>query len=794
MPVNPALIKQANDVAAHRELSPDEEQQLEAGKSRWLPRIFQSYGTPIPDLMASPHKTGLIFGLPAGALGAALGAGIGGAMSGKDYSGLGALIGGLGAGGAAYWGASSDREARNEGLEEIMRRMPEGAAKRDLLADPQYQSDFLGWDNNKIVATARARYYRPTERFTKRTSDMRDARERYNDRQKESSSTVNVFMGQQYKQNSPSIHAESDDMSDKNKQAAQALLTNTTLSLAEKAAAYQQLRAKQAALPTDVPAGSYADRPTISFPDTADDLMLSPPLARVSPTVGEPDGRVPPLPPKVLPNVTTPPKAFNSRRDYNSASNAVLKMVAARQAAEERKKLQPLMDHMKSLTRKRQPNEVELGDYTGLGNLQKGLSGAMSGIRRGAGNVYDAMKGLGSYLKPEPTKVPDPTMWDKIKPYAPYAAVGGAGLGALALADYLSRRSKKKSKKDNYSEEEDDRPARKAASLNWYALKQQKLAMSPAIAKPIINYLPNLVARLSSAGDKARTTLSALPQWAKITGGVAGAGGAGAGIGALGGMFTRDEPSMLQQIMNYKYTPHIAAGVGTAGLLGGAAYMGNRAGKNEGKKKKKPEGEKQSNLGGAGMGAAGGATLGGAGGLLYGALAPGYERDPDTGRRKRRSRLTAALRGLAGGAAVGGGIGGAAGYMAGDKNINALLEKFLASKGQDGAALPTESGIKTEATMSADPLNAAKADANTPVASGSIPQGPTNANATQGVPNQAPNPMDAMTGSAPAGNIPGVQLPGSANPVPGPAPVIPQGPAGMSATTGVPNMYPQGMM
>jgi hypothetical protein len=140
------------------------------------------------------------------------------------------------------------------------------------------------------------------------------------------------------------------------------------------------------------------------------------------------------------------------------------------------------------------------------------------------------------------------------------------------------------------------------------------------------------------------------------------AGGAGAGIGALGGMFAGKDPSMLEQIMKSKYTPYAAAGLGTAGLLGGAAYMGNNAGKNEAKKKKS-EGEKKADLASAGMGGAMGAGLGGVAGGLYGALAPGYEEDPETGRRRRRSRLMAALRGLAGGAAAGGLAGAGIGHM-----------------------------------------------------------------------------------------------------------------------------------
>lgn len=904
MSVNKQADSGMPDVSAHRELSPHEEEALEAGKSRWLPRIFQSYGTPIPDLMASPLKTGLIFGLPAGIIGAGLGSAIGGAASGKNYSSTGALLGGLGAGGLAALAAGMDREAKNEGLEELMRRMPEGAAKRDLLADPQYQADFLGWDNNKIVATARARYYRPTERFSKRTFDMADARARYNERHKSSSVNKDVSMSEKQALIGPGTligaaggaatgnpgdrwrsagrgaikgfgwdvgggtgaglgallgipfgpagialgaglgyggggmvgknlagamigpyETEEEKLerllaarsqkkqvkeveSGENKKAAHALLNNKTLTLAEKMAAYKNLLLKQAdepiplgpgAAPVDMPAVNLKPAPMPGPRSTAGQRVVTPPYA-----MGGESSSAPSAPSLPLPGVnhaamlvtsggSAPagaPRTTPSAPTSNQPSTAeILKHLVG--AGDRRSTF-----YDEGAKRLGQLNDARLsaGKYIGENALYpaaKGLynapAAALGLAKYVGGKGQDAVSaGLGAgrslakWLKPDAP--PPPGLLEQLKPYAPYAAVGAGGLGALALADYLSR-GKKKKRRPEPRDEEYDMP--KAASVNWYELarQRQKYAMSPAVAKPIVSLGPNILARLaalrSGAGSLAtrgRDAVAGLPTWAKVTGGLGLAGGTGAGIGALGGMFTGKDPSMLEQIMKSKYTPYAAAGLGTAGLLGGAAYMGSRAGKNDAKKKKKPEGEKEANLG---LGAGVGAGLGGAAGALYGALAPGYEQDPDSGRRRRRSRLVAALRGLAGGAAAGGLAGGAVGHFAGP-SIEKILGEYLAKKQQAGDA--AESGLRTDVTMQADPVEVAKAEAMKQPAPPAIPQqGPMNANATlggqlpaqPGVQNSMPPDMSAVQN---------VMTP--PNPMPTQSPAIPQGPMNANATMG----------
>lgn len=781
-----SVNKQANsgmpDVSAHRELSPHEEDALAAGKSRWLPRIFQSYGTPIPELMASPLKTGLIFGAPIGILGAGLGSAIGG----KNHAGTGALIGGLGAGGLAALAAGMDRAAKNEGLEELMRRMPEGAAKRDLEADPQYQSDFLGWDNNKIVATARARYYRPTERFSKRTFDMADARARYNERHKSSSVNKDVSMSQSEKQSmSPGSQfllnyllrtgvlgsavggaagaitsknklrgmargmlmgagtglgvgaglpagagigggavmgltgrpnsmqdfagklqniqsgamlgagtggtlggiagyaggkaladklvgpAEDEDgeIKAERKKAAQALLDNTTLTLAEKMAAYKQLLLKQADEPIDLGPGAapvetllpaLQPRPMPGPQSTVGQRVVTPPagfpeeesltLPGTPTAVNAPEVPVQSAP-KSAPKSESKwrPPSMVPDMSQSSGTGGVRNTRTKEQDLNDKVYWEYFNKNLKTL-RSYLPFLGEKGEKAKDSGNSWASSWANHGGKKDTNSGQSLLEKLNPYL-------------EKVKPYAPHLAVGAGGLGALALAHYLSKSKKKKQRNDIQEQEQDEEYTMpKAAQVNWYQLARAAHRQKRAMVPPAV-----LNAALAAAKPTLRTALAsraaALPTWAKVLGTLGVAGGTGAGIGAAGNMLSSKDPSMLQQIMNYKYTPHIAAGVGTAGLLGGAAYLGSQSGKNDAKKKKKPEGEKQADLMSAGMGGAMGAGLGGLAGGLYGALAPGHEQDPETGRRRRRSRLMAALRGLAGGAALGGAGGAALGHF-----------------------------------------------------------------------------------------------------------------------------------
>lgn len=779
------------DVSAHRQLSPDEEDALEAGKSRWLPRIFQSYGTPIPELMASPLKTGLIFGVPAGLLGAGIGSAIGGSAHGSDgkgYSGMGALIGGLGAGGLAAIAASMDREAKNEGLEELMRRMPEGAAKRDLLADPQYQSDFLGWDNNKIVATARARYYRPSERFSKRTSDMADARARYNERNKTSSMNKDVSMSENKKHafskssaplinfNSPQakamlaqLHAlglssalgsiiggaggaitsknklkgfargalmgagtglgvagggragfgtglgagrllagpagaayggllglgggatlggvggygggkaladtlvgpaedEDGNIPEKNKQAAQALLNNKDLTLAEKMAQYRALVEKQA-LGVAPP-----QKPTSSQPGTGkvlDHLFgvgegagKSTLYAESAKRLGQLDATRRSVGESLGKNVLYP-AAQGIYAAAEGDRNAINSAIGSVQNAGSRAYKGVFGDKPVLHAAGRGIYNAARSPLTalqGLNSARKNVGGWLGEnvLYPVAKGVYNAPGAVADMFKKEPPP-PPPGLLEQImkSKYTPYALGGAAALGLGGLGYSMMNKGKKKKQRREDDEEEDgDMAYDKAAKVNWYKVARdlQKRAMIPT---PYA--LPMAPAAIKATIEGAQQA-SKFP-WRRALAGLGLAGGAGAGVGGLGSLLARKDPSMLQQVMQSKYTPYAAAGLGAAGLLGGAAYMGSSAGKNEAKKKKKKPNnssdDKQANLADAGLGAGAGALAGGGLGALYGALNPGQEQDPESGRRRRRSRLMAALRGLAAGG-VAGGLGGAA--------------------------------------------------------------------------------------------------------------------------------------
>ena len=125
------LINRFIPVDARRnELTSDEEQQITKGKSQWLPKIIQTDAISIPSMMASPAKQSLIHALLGGAGGAAAGGFAGSFLGG--HTGLGAAIGGAGLGGLMGLRKYLKQFHRNEHLEEIMRRLPVGATKRDL--------------------------------------------------------------------------------------------------------------------------------------------------------------------------------------------------------------------------------------------------------------------------------------------------------------------------------------------------------------------------------------------------------------------------------------------------------------------------------------------------------------------------------------------------------------------------------------------------------------------------------------------------------------------------------------
>lgn len=141
-------VQQYMPTGGRHKLDPDERERIAEGESRWLPRVFQSYGTPAHEMMSSPGKGALLYGLGGAGLGALAGHAIGngsnqaGLTSASLGAALGAAAGGIGAGTLGYL----SRSANNEGIKELMSHSPKGATKRDLLADPVYQRD-IGRDD-----------------------------------------------------------------------------------------------------------------------------------------------------------------------------------------------------------------------------------------------------------------------------------------------------------------------------------------------------------------------------------------------------------------------------------------------------------------------------------------------------------------------------------------------------------------------------------------------------------------------------------------------------------------------
>ena len=116
------------------DLTPDEDKEVEEGQEQWIPPIVQTDATPIAQLQASPAKQGILAALLAGGAGAAVGGLAGKQLGGTPGAIAGAAgLGGLSAGAAGIWRALH-QYAQNQHYQEIMRRFPEGATRRDYNA------------------------------------------------------------------------------------------------------------------------------------------------------------------------------------------------------------------------------------------------------------------------------------------------------------------------------------------------------------------------------------------------------------------------------------------------------------------------------------------------------------------------------------------------------------------------------------------------------------------------------------------------------------------------------------
>jgi GNAT superfamily N-acetyltransferase len=115
-------------------LNPEEQANVDEGASQWFPKVFPSMAdSPAAD-MASPGKVSLMAALAGGGL-----AGTGAHLLGAKPEHA-AMVGGGAALLAGLLGYHH-RKANNEGIVEMMRRLPPGGTRRDMLADPVLQQE-----------------------------------------------------------------------------------------------------------------------------------------------------------------------------------------------------------------------------------------------------------------------------------------------------------------------------------------------------------------------------------------------------------------------------------------------------------------------------------------------------------------------------------------------------------------------------------------------------------------------------------------------------------------------------
>ncbi len=129
-------VHQGPTMASRRQLSANETADLAKNQENWFPTILRSQATPLAELTSSPGRGAVLGGLGGAALGGVVGANLSQHTPAEGYGGLiGAGIGALGGGLAEY----IRRTIGNADVEETMRRLPEGATRRDMVIDPYQQ-------------------------------------------------------------------------------------------------------------------------------------------------------------------------------------------------------------------------------------------------------------------------------------------------------------------------------------------------------------------------------------------------------------------------------------------------------------------------------------------------------------------------------------------------------------------------------------------------------------------------------------------------------------------------------
>ena len=126
--VSPRMLAKMIPIGLRRDFDEDEQKEVDRGESQMFPKFIQEPGTPIPQLLASVPKQGLLGGLGGAAVGGAAGGALGGLAG---HPGAGAAIGASTLGLYAALKYGFKRHEKNEHLIEGMHRLPKGATKQD---------------------------------------------------------------------------------------------------------------------------------------------------------------------------------------------------------------------------------------------------------------------------------------------------------------------------------------------------------------------------------------------------------------------------------------------------------------------------------------------------------------------------------------------------------------------------------------------------------------------------------------------------------------------------------------
>ena len=152
-PGQQVFVNQYAPVSAQkRQQSPEEAFAIQKGLQQWWPAIGNHYGTPVTQLLASPGKQAVLDGITGGLLGAGITAFLLFSSALRRFTAPAATVIGLAVGGLSAWSAYVGRVRKNGNILDLMKRLPEGATKRDLLSDPVYMQERLVNQQNRAYS------------------------------------------------------------------------------------------------------------------------------------------------------------------------------------------------------------------------------------------------------------------------------------------------------------------------------------------------------------------------------------------------------------------------------------------------------------------------------------------------------------------------------------------------------------------------------------------------------------------------------------------------------------------